>query len=108
MPTRNARNGTLFTSKGRIVIKNAKYADDFSVLDENCTCKTCKYYTRAYLRHIFMAKEILSYNLNTIHNLTYYVNIIKRIRAAILNDGLNELKKELLEEYNTDNEELGG
>jgi queuine tRNA-ribosyltransferase len=99
MPTRNARNGTLFTSKGKVVIKNARYAEDFSPLDENCSCKTCKGYSKAYLRHIFMAKEILSSNLNTIHNLTYYSNIIKRIRAAILNDSLHELREEILGQY---------
>jgi queuine tRNA-ribosyltransferase len=105
MPTRNARNGSLFTSKGKVVIKNARYADDFSSLDENCSCKTCKGYSKAYLRHIFMAKEILGSTLNTIHNLTYYANIIKRIKAAISSDSLMELREEIYNEcmMNDDN-----
>jgi len=105
MPTRNARNGSLFTSKGRVVIKNAKYADDFSSLDENCGCKACKGYSKAYLRHIYMAKEILASHLNTIHNLTYYSNIIKRVKSAILSDSLNELRAEILKEYTMNDED---
>ncbi len=95
MPTRNARNGTLFTSKGKVAIKNAKYAEDFSSLDDECICVTCKNYTKAYLRHIWMAKEILSYNLNTIHNLTYYLNLIKRVRSSIEDGSMNKLREEL-------------
>ncbi len=97
MPTRNARNGSLFTSNGKVVIKNARYANDYTPLDENCGCGTCKNYTKAYLRHLYMAKEILSPILNTIHNLTYYLNLIKRIREAISGGDLNKLRDEIKE-----------
>ena len=83
MPTRNARNGTLFTSAGRVTIKNARYAEDERPLDENCDCYTCANYSRAYLRHLFMAKELLAYRLNTIHNLYYYNQLMGDIRSAI-------------------------
>ena len=88
MPTRNARNGTLFTSKGRLTIKNARYAEDQRPVDEDCSCYTCRNYSRAYLRHLFMAREILSYRLNTIHNLAYYSRLMMEIRAAIREDSL--------------------
>jgi queuine tRNA-ribosyltransferase len=83
MPTRNARNGTLFTSQGRVSIKRSEYKEDNSPLDPDCTCLTCKNYTKAYLRHLFMAREILSMRLNTIHNLHFYQNFFSLIRRAI-------------------------
>jgi len=83
LPTRNARNGTLFTSAGKISIKQAQYAEDGRPLDETCTCYTCCHYSRAYLRHLYLSKEILSSRLNTIHNLFYYINLLKKIREAI-------------------------
>jgi len=83
MPTRNARNGTLFTTEGRVIIKNARYAEDDRPLDQNCDCYTCTHYSKAYLRHLFMAREILSYRLNTIHNLAYYCRLMAGLRAAI-------------------------
>ncbi len=86
MPTRNARNGTMFTSNGRITIKNARYRDDKMPLDINCNCYTCRNYSRAYLRHLFQCREILSYQLNTIHNLHYYLNLMAEMRAAIERD----------------------
>lgn len=86
MPTRNARNGALFTSKGKISIKNARFRDDPAPLDEECTCYTCRNYSRAYLSHLFHAREILSYHLNTIHNLHYYLNLMAEIRGAIETD----------------------
>jgi queuine tRNA-ribosyltransferase len=88
MPTRNARNGTLFTSRGNVVIKNARYADDDRPVDENCDCYTCSHYSRAYLRHLFMAKELLAYRLNTIHNLYYYTHLMADIRRAIRRERL--------------------
>ena len=84
MPTRNARNGQLFTSLGRVNIKNAKYQDDASPLDPNCDCQTCQHYSKAYLRHLFVAGEMLSARLNTIHNLHFYLNLMKQMREAIL------------------------
>jgi queuine tRNA-ribosyltransferase len=83
LPTRNARNGTLFTSSGKISIKQAQYAEDGRPLDETCTCYTCRHYSRAYLRHLYLSKEILSSRLNTIHNLFYYINLLAKIREAI-------------------------
>jgi queuine tRNA-ribosyltransferase len=86
MPTRNARNGTLFTSSGKISIKQAQYAEDGRPVDETCACYTCRHYSRAYLRHLYLSKEILSSRLNTVHNLYYYINLLREIREAIQED----------------------
>jgi queuine tRNA-ribosyltransferase len=94
MPTRNARNGALFTTKGRITIKNSKYRDDHAPIDESCSCYTCRNYSRAYLRHLYHAREILSYHLNTIHNLHYYLNLMAGIRQAIEMDCYAEFRKD--------------
>jgi queuine tRNA-ribosyltransferase len=83
MPSRNARNGTLFTSEGRVIIKNARFKDDASPLDPACTCYTCRRFSRAYLRHLFLAKEMLYCTLGTIHNLQRYLDIMRQIRQAI-------------------------
>lgn len=83
LPTRNARNGTLFTSRGRIVIKNQKYQRDPRPLDENCSCYTCRHFSRAYLRHLYDRNEISSSILNTIHNLHFYLDIFQKIRHSI-------------------------
>ncbi len=83
MPTRNARNGSLFTSDGVVAIKNARYRDDERPIEESCECYTCTHYTRAYLRHLFMAKELLVYRLGSIHNLSYYARFMEDIRKAI-------------------------
>ncbi|MFI5324004.1 MAG: tRNA guanosine(34) transglycosylase Tgt [Thermodesulfobacteriota bacterium] len=83
IPTRNARNGTLFTSHGKMVIKNARYAEDDGPIDENCGCYTCRNFSRAYLRHLYMAKEILVLRLLTLHNLSYYGELMNDIRASI-------------------------
>lgn len=84
MPTRNARNGQLFTSFGKVNIKNARFADDAGPLDPECPCETCTQYSRAYLRHLFICGELLSARLNTLHNLTYYVRLMGQMREAIL------------------------
>ncbi len=86
LPTRNARNGMLFTSHGKVVIKNSRYRQDPAPIDERCQCYTCSNYSRAYLRHLFVSREILSYHLNTIHNLHFYVNLMQEIRDAIEKD----------------------
>jgi len=93
LPTRNARNGVLFTSKGKISIKQSKYAEDEKPIDEGCFCYTCRHYSRAYLRHLYLSKEILSSRLNTIHNLYYYMSLIKNIKEAIQEDRLTEFYK---------------
>ncbi|HEK86624.1 MAG: tRNA guanosine(34) transglycosylase Tgt [Candidatus Saccharicenans sp.] len=97
LPTRNARNGTLFTSQGRISIKNQKYADDPRPLDENCNCYTCRNFSRAYLRHLYERSEITSAILNTIHNLHYYLDIFRKIRQAIQSNSFQEFKKAIIE-----------
>jgi queuine tRNA-ribosyltransferase len=84
MPSRNARNGCLFTSRGKVVIKQAKYKDDPAPVDEKCPCTTCRGYSRAYLRHLFQAGEMLFATLATIHNLRHYLDIMKDLRQSIV------------------------
>ena len=97
LPTRNARNGQCFTSEGVVSIKQQKYQDDDSPLDPNCSCYTCRNFSRAYLRHLFMADEILCSMLITEHNLHFYITLMKTLRDAIENGTLNTVAKELLE-----------
>ena len=94
MPTRNARNGTLFTSYGKVNIKASRFKEDERPLDPECGCMVCKTYSRAYLCHLYRAKEITYYRLGTIHNLYYYLNLMKDMREAILNNSFSEFKKE--------------
>jgi queuine tRNA-ribosyltransferase len=96
MPTRNARNGQLFTSEGRINIKNARYAEDDGPLDPQCACYTCRHHSRAYLRHLYMAGEITASALNTLHNLTFYLDTMRRIRDAIAFRTFNRFRQEFL------------
>jgi len=88
LATRVARNGTCFTHDGRLVIRNAKYAEEFAPLDPDCDCYTCKNYSRAYLRHLFKAGEILGMRLNTIHNIYFLLHMMEEMREAIENDAL--------------------
>ena len=83
MPTRNARNGTIFTSRGRINIKNAIYAEDPTPLDPSCHCYTCKTFSKAYLRHLFSVGELLALTLNTLHNISFYLSFMSEIRCAV-------------------------
>ena len=83
LPTRAARHGLLFTSEGRVTIKNARYAKDEGPLDPRCNCKVCQRYSRAYLRHLYSSNELLAQVLNTIHNLAYYLDTMRRVRQAI-------------------------
>ena len=92
MPTRNARNGQLFTHTGTINICNSRFKYDTNPIDEVCGCYTCQHYSRAYLRHLYMARELLAYRLNTIHNLYYYLNLVKQIRSAIQADRFKAFK----------------
>jgi queuine tRNA-ribosyltransferase len=98
-PTRIARNGTLYTKQGRINIENAKYAKDFSKIEEDCKCYTCENYTKAYLTHLFRAKEMLAATLASIHNLYFIVNLVKNIRQSILDENFDEFKEEFLKGY---------
>lgn len=99
LPTRIARNGTAMTSKGKVVIKNANHTRDFSPLDEACACYTCRNYSRAYLRHLFKAEEMLGPRLLTIHNLYFLVNLMKQIRKAIEEDSLPEFRHRFFSDY---------
>ena len=94
LPTRNARNGQLFTRAGRIVIKQARYAEDQRPLDQTCTCYTCQHFSRAYLRHLFMSGEMSAATLNTLHNLHFYLDTMRRIRNAIVFGSFEKFRQE--------------
>ena len=100
MPTRNARNGWLFTQYGDIKIKNAGYKTDIRPLDADCTCYTCQNFSRAYLHHLQKVGEILGARLNTIHNLHYYQVLMQEMRAAIENEIFESFKNEFLSKRN--------
>ncbi len=99
LPTRNARNGTLFTSIGKVNIKKALYKDNNAPLDPNCNCYTCKHFSRAYLRHLYTAKELLAYRLNSIHNLAFYSNLLQEARKSIEEKRFESLKRKYLHNY---------
>jgi len=94
LPTRHARTGSLFTAQGEINIKNARYAEDEGPLDSQCPCYTCANFSRAYLRHLFMAKELLALRLNAIHNLCYYLGLMRKIRKAIGNGSFKDFRRD--------------
>ncbi len=94
LPTRNARNGQLFTNAGAINIANARFKIDTGPADETCTCYTCRNFSRAYLRHLYMAKELLSYRLNTLHNVHYFLSLARKMREAIIEDRFESFRKE--------------
>lgn len=96
MPTRNARNATLFTSQGVLTMRNACYKNDFTPVDDSCGCYTCRNYTRAYLRHLFIAKEILALELASIHNLHFYLWLVKQARERILDGSFLEWKNRMV------------
>jgi queuine tRNA-ribosyltransferase len=96
LPTRNARNGCLFTARGKLLIKNARYAKDESPVDPDCACFVCRRYSRAYLRYLYVAGEILSAILNTYHNLYFYLDIMRKMRQAIASNTFSEFKRGFL------------
>lgn len=98
-PTRVARNGTAMTNYGRLVVRNACYAEDFSPIEEGCGCYTCRNFSRAYIRHLFKAEEIFALRLLTIHNLYFLLNFTKRIRQAIAEDRFPEFRERFLQNY---------
>ncbi len=98
-PTRMARNGTIYTRDGRINILNAKFVNDFTPIDSNCNCYTCQNYTRAYLAHLFRAKEMLASTLASIHNLHFIIKLVDDIRQSIIDENFEEFKKEFLGKY---------
>lgn len=99
LPTRIARNGTTMTSQGRVVIKNAQYARDFTPLDPNCDCYTCRNYTRAYIRHLLKANETFALRLTSIHNLHFLINLMEQIKDAIREDRLLDFRDEFFLQY---------
>ncbi|PID26783.1 MAG: tRNA guanosine(34) transglycosylase Tgt [Candidatus Cloacimonadota bacterium] len=99
MPTRNARNGTVFTSKGKLVLKGAKFKEDFNSIDKDCDCFTCRNYTRAYVRHLYNAKEMLSGQLASIHNIHFYLWLAREARKAIMEDRYYDFKKDIMSYY---------
>lgn len=105
VPTRYGRNGTAFTSEGRLTIRNSPYIEDFRPLDENCNCYTCKNFSRAYLRHLFNTQEILGLRLVSLHNIYFYLELMRQIREAIRQDKFGEFKREFLSKYNNKNNE---
>ena len=96
MPSRNARNGYLFTSTGVVKIRNAKYKSDTSPLDPNCGCNTCKNYSRSYLHHLQKTNEILGSRLNTFHNLFYYQELMRKIREALISNSFDSFRENFL------------
>ncbi len=99
LPTRMARNGAFITSRGQVTIKNAKYKRDFSPIDSNCNCYTCRNYSKAYMRHLFNENEILGARLATIHNLFFLINLMKSIRISIEENNFINFKKEFYGNY---------
>ncbi|WP_026689093.1 tRNA guanosine(34) transglycosylase Tgt [Alteribacter aurantiacus] len=99
LPTRIARNGTLMTSEGRLVVRNAKFARDFRPLDEKCECHVCKNYSRAYIRHLIKANETFGFRLTSYHNLYFLVNLMENVRQAIREDRLLDFREEFFESY---------
>ncbi|MGI6629269.1 MAG: tRNA guanosine(34) transglycosylase Tgt [Bacillota bacterium] len=99
LPTRIARNGTVFHPTGKLVVRNAEYARDFSPIDRNCSCYTCQHYSRAYIRHLIKCNEVLGIRLTTIHNLHFLVDLMNKIRNAILEDCFQEFRKEFFSQY---------
>ena len=98
-PTRVARNGTAMIPEGRLVVRNAAYAEDFRSIDERCGCYTCRNFSRAYIRHLFKAEELFALRLLTIHNLHFLLDFTKQIRSAIASDTFPELRERFLENY---------
>jgi queuine tRNA-ribosyltransferase len=98
IPTRHARNGNLFTKTGRINIKQAMYSRDERPIDETCGCYTCSHFSRAYLRHLFVSRELTGHYLNTVHNLFFYAGLLKRIRAAIGEGRFGEFYRDFMSE----------
>ncbi|QUF64163.1 tRNA guanosine(34) transglycosylase Tgt [Bacillus atrophaeus] len=99
LPTRIARNGTVFTAEGRLNMKNAKFERDFRPIDEECDCHTCKNYSRAYIRHLIRCNETFGIRLTTYHNLHFLLNLMKQVRQAIREDRLGDFREEFFERY---------
>jgi queuine tRNA-ribosyltransferase len=105
MPTRNARKGTVFTHNGKLIIKAARYKEDFSPLDSECDCYTCRNFSRAYIRHLFSVNEFLAMHLATIHSLHFYLELVTKAREAIFEGRYEEYKNRMLQKMSGNNEE---
>ena len=99
MKKAGARNGTCFTRSGRLVVRNAQYARDFTPIEEGCDCYACRHFTRAYVRHLLKAEEITGGRLTSIHNLRFLIRMMEEIRQAILEDRFLDYRKEFYEKY---------
>ena len=99
LPTRIARHGTLMTSQGRVNIRRAQYQDDFTPLDPECDCYTCKNYTKAYLRHLYVADEAFGKRLLSIHNVRFLIHLMEEARKAIQEDRFGDFREEMLMKY---------
>ncbi len=106
MPTRNARNGQLFTRKGPINIANARFKTDKRPVDEKCGCYTCQNYSRAYLRHLYITRELLSYRLNTLHNIHFYLDLMAKIRKSVIENNFENFRKSFYYELENGEENL--
>ena len=102
LPTRIARNGTAYTSQGKVVVRNGCYKEDYSPLDPECDCYCCTHYTKAYLRHLLNVNEILGGRMLSLHNITYLLKLMKDIRTAIKEDRLLEFREEYYKKTNYD------
>lgn len=107
LPTRIARNGTTMTSQGRLVVRNAQYAKDFGPLDPECTCYTCRNYSRAYIRHLIKADETFGIRLTTYHNLFFLLELMRKVRQAIREDRLGDFRDQFFEQYGLKENERG-
>lgn len=107
LPTRNARNGTLYTSLGKISIKRREYADAEDALDPDCQCYTCRTFSRAYLRHLYTSQELLAFRLNSLHNLTYFLKLARNAREAIITGDYDSFLAKIISLY-PDEAEKGG
>lgn len=99
VPTRYGRNGTAFTDQGRLILRNSQYIRDFQPIDKNCRCFACQNHTRAYIRHLFNTHEILGLNLVSLHNIHYYLQLIRRIRQAVSEDRFADFRRDFLDKY---------
>ncbi len=100
VPTRYGRNGTAFTSEGKLTVRNSPYIDDFGALDKNCHCYTCNNFSRAYLRHLFNSNEVLGLRLVSLHNINFYLKLMFDIREAVAADRFLDFKKDFFNNYN--------
>ena len=103
LPTRIARHGNAFTRNGKINIKNAKYKEDFTPIEENCDCYACKHYTKAYIRHLITCNETFGARLLSIHNVRFLIKLTEELRKAIEEDTLLEYKEKFIEQYKNSN-----